>query len=93
MNICGKLRRLLVPGTLRVYPIPGYGALETGTDQFCELRSGNCDFFSKFSQLWHYRNGKWLLSIVFSYDHHKGLRAGGPHRPSGHSARESHPQA
>jgi len=32
-NICGKLRRVLVPGTLAVYPIPGYGALETGADQ------------------------------------------------------------
>lgn len=31
-NICGKLRRVLVPGTLAVDPIPGYGALETGVD-------------------------------------------------------------
>ena len=76
-NICGKLRRVLVPGTLAVYPIPGYGALETGADQFCELRTGNCDFFSKFTQLWQYRNGAWLLTIVFSYDHHAGSRTGG----------------
>lgn len=45
-NICGKLRRVLVPGTLAVYPIPGYGALETGADRFCEVRTGNCNFFS-----------------------------------------------
>jgi hypothetical protein len=76
-NICGKLRRVLVPGTLAVYPIPGYGALETGADQFCELRTGNCNFYSKFSQLWHFRHGTWLLSIVFSYDHHTGSRTGG----------------
>ena len=87
INICGKLRRLLVPGTLRVYPIPGYGALETGADQFCELRSGNCDFFSKFSQLWRYQHGTWLLSIVFSYDHHRGSRAGGHTRPLGRSTK------
>jgi hypothetical protein len=71
-NICGKLRRILVPGTLEVYPIPGYGALETGTDRFCDLHTGKCDFFSKFTQLWEYRRGTWLLSIVFSYDHHTG---------------------
>jgi hypothetical protein len=73
-NICGKLRRVLVPGTLEVDPIPGYGALETGTDQFCELRTGNCGFFSKFAQLWQYRQGTWLLTIVFSYDHHTVAR-------------------
>jgi len=86
-NICGKLRRVLVPGTLAVYPIPGYGALETGADQFCELRTGNCDFFSKFSQLWHYRHGAWLLSIVFSYDHHAGSPSGGRARSPRHSAK------
>jgi len=76
-NICGKLRRVLVPGTLAVYPIPGYGALETGVDQFCELRTGKCNFFSRYSQLWHYRHGTWLLTIVFSYDHRTGSRIGG----------------
>lgn len=68
-NICGKLRRVLVPGTLEVYPIPGYGALETGADRFCDLQTGNCDAFSKFSQLWKYQNGTWRLTRVFSYDH------------------------
>lgn len=69
-NICGKLRRVLVPGTLSVDPIPGYGALETGTHRFCELPNGNCDALAKFALLWQYRNGTWLMTIVFSYDHH-----------------------
>ena len=29
-NICGKVTRELVPGTLEVYPIANYGAVETG---------------------------------------------------------------
>lgn len=91
-NICGKLRRLLVPGTLEVYPIPGYGALETGDDQFCELRTGNCDFFSKFAQLWHYRHGTWLLSIVFSYDHHSGSHAHVHERSPDHGGRRPPPE-
>lgn len=69
-NICGKLRRVLIPGTLSVDPIPGYGALETGTHRFCELPNGNCDALAKFALLWQYRNGTWLMTIVFSYDHH-----------------------
>ena len=60
---------MLIPGTLEIYPIPGYGALEIGADRFCVLQTGNCDAYSKFSQLWKYQNGTWLLTRVFRYDH------------------------
>src|SRR3984957_2635343 len=33
-NICGKVTRELVPGTLKVYPMKGYGLLETGVHRF-----------------------------------------------------------
>jgi uncharacterized protein DUF4440 len=33
-NICGKVTRELVPGTLQVYPMKGYGALEIGVHRF-----------------------------------------------------------
>lgn len=33
-NICGKTRRELVPGTLQVYPMRGYGAVEIGVHRF-----------------------------------------------------------
>ncbi|MBS1840437.1 MAG: nuclear transport factor 2 family protein, partial [Acidobacteria bacterium] len=29
-NICGKVERALLPDTLEVYPLKGYGAVETG---------------------------------------------------------------
>src|SRR3546814_6706029 len=32
-----KQRRELVPGTLEVHPIQGYGAVEIGTHRFCEV--------------------------------------------------------
>ena len=32
-NICGKVTRELVPGTLEVYPIANYGAVEIGVHQ------------------------------------------------------------
>jgi hypothetical protein len=33
-NICGKVTRELVPGSLQVYPMKGYGALEIGVHRF-----------------------------------------------------------
>src|SRR5215510_9578027 len=33
-NICGKVTRELVPGTLQVYHMKGYGAVEMGTHRF-----------------------------------------------------------
>ena len=33
-NTCGVMIRELVPGTLQVYPIKGYGAIEMGIHRF-----------------------------------------------------------
>ena len=33
-NVCGKVTRELVPGTLEVYPIANYGAVEIGVHRF-----------------------------------------------------------
>jgi hypothetical protein len=33
-NLCGKVKRELVPGMLEVYPLPGYGAVEIGVHRF-----------------------------------------------------------
>lgn len=37
-NVCGKVRRDLVRGTLEVHPLRGYGAMETGEHLFCDPR-------------------------------------------------------
>ena len=65
-----KLRRDLIPGTLEVYPIPGYGAIEIGQHRFCHLENGkqDCGNF-KFVQIWQKKNGEWKISRVISYDH------------------------
>ncbi|HEU4548754.1 MAG TPA: nuclear transport factor 2 family protein, partial [Rhizomicrobium sp.] len=34
-NICGKVHRELVPGSLEVYPLKTYGAVEIGEHVFC----------------------------------------------------------
>ena len=75
-NICGKVRRDLVPGTLAVYPLKGYGAVETGIHLFCDPKStettGKCGVGSdvaRFTHLWQNKDGAWRITRVISYDH------------------------
>ena len=64
------LRRDLVKGSLEVYPIPGYGAMEIGAHTFCHLENGkqDCGTF-KFVHIWQKKNGEWKITRVVSYDH------------------------
>jgi Domain of unknown function (DUF4440) len=68
-GICGKLRRELVAGSLEVYPIKNFGAVEIGTHRFCDLGTGRCDAVARFIHLWEYCNGSWRITRVISYDH------------------------
>ncbi|MBK5270065.1 MAG: nuclear transport factor 2 family protein [Bacteroidia bacterium] len=65
-----QLKRELVKGSLEVYPIPGYSALEIGAHTFCHLENGkqDCGTF-KFVQIWQKKNGEWKISRVVSYGH------------------------
>ena len=73
-NICGKVHRDPVPGSLEVYPLKGYGAVSIGLHRFCDSRKhqtcveGNSGV-AKFVTLWRQQNGKWRMSRVISYDH------------------------
>jgi len=67
-NICGKVTRELVQGSLEVYPLHGYGAVEIGVHRF--HHPGDNDVGeAKFVQLWQYKDGAWKISRVISYDH------------------------
>ena len=70
-NICGKVTRELVPGTLEVYPLHGYGAVELGVHRFYHPGTQDHDVVgeAKFVQLWQYKDGAWKLTRVISYDH------------------------
>jgi uncharacterized protein (TIGR02246 family) len=71
-NICGKTTRELVPGTLQVYHMKGYGAVEMGVHRFHhpghEYTEGVGE--GKFIHLWQYKDGAWKITRVISYDHH-----------------------
>lgn len=64
------LRRTLVPGSLEIYPIPNYGAMEIGSHSFCHLENGkqDCGTF-KFVHIWKKAGNEWKIARVVSYGH------------------------
>ncbi|HSR50883.1 MAG TPA: nuclear transport factor 2 family protein [Acidobacteriota bacterium] len=64
------LRRELVPGSLRVYPIPEYGAMQLGEHRFCHMEDGkeDCGVF-QFANVWRRKEGRWSITRVLSYGH------------------------
>jgi hypothetical protein len=64
------LKRELVKGSLEVYPIFNYGAVEICRHQFCHIENGknDCGIFKNI-MIWHKLNGQWKVSRVISYDH------------------------
>jgi hypothetical protein len=71
-NICGKVRRELIPGTMQVYPMQGFGAVQIGEHRFCENKAKQCDGSSgvaKFIHLLQFKDGAWMITRVISYDH------------------------
>lgn len=65
-----NLKRDLVKGSLEVYPIPGYGAMQTGSHRFCHDENGkqDCGTF-RFVHIWKKENEQWKVTRVISYGH------------------------
>lgn len=63
------ITRTVVPGSLRVYPIEGYGAVQVGVHRFDE-RGAATSTLAQFIHLWRLRDGQWRLARVLSLDHH-----------------------
>jgi len=68
-NICAKVQRKLVAGSLEVYPLKGYGAVEIGVHRFYHPGDPSNVGEAKFVQLWQYKDGAWKVARVISYDH------------------------
>jgi uncharacterized protein YcfL len=64
------LRRDLIPGSLEVFPVKDYGAIQVGMHRFCHTENGkpDCGTF-KFVHIWKKKDGEWKISRVVSYDH------------------------
>ncbi|XOV81047.1 MAG: nuclear transport factor 2 family protein [Aestuariibacter sp.] len=64
------LERTLISGSMRVYPIKNFGAIQQARHQFCHMENGklDCGTFG-FTHIWKRVNDTWLLHRVVSYDH------------------------
>jgi Domain of unknown function (DUF4440) len=64
------IRRRLVPGSMQVYPIKNYGAIQVGEHQFCHVENGkdDCGTF-KFLHIWRKAHDRWQITRAISYGH------------------------
>jgi hypothetical protein len=68
-NVCGKYRRELVAGTLKVFPLKNFGAIAQGEHRFCQLASGKCEGMADFVMVWRKRGNAWQVTRVLSFAH------------------------
>ena len=66
-NICGKVTRVLVKGSIEVYPIAGYGAVEIALHRFVNhAESESPSKPDKFIVIWHQTSAGWKITRVVS---------------------------
>ena len=67
-NICGKVTRELIKGSIEVYPIPNYGAVQIGNHRFRNNQEppGTPSSIGKFVHTWQFKNGEWKITRVIS---------------------------
>ena len=65
-NICGKVTRKLAKGSIEVYEIPGFGAVEEGFHSFYNRTEKSESEPSKFIILWRKHGDSWQLTRVVS---------------------------
>jgi hypothetical protein len=67
-NICGKVRRDVVPGSIEVYPIANYGAIEIGYHKFYNRNDppNASSRAGRFVIVWKLVDSQWKISRVIS---------------------------
>ncbi len=73
-NVCGHFRRQLVAGSMKVYPIKDFGAIETGVHEFCQIGADKCEGIADFTIVWRLKDGAWQITRVLSYGHRANAR-------------------
>jgi hypothetical protein len=69
-NICGKVERTLLPGSMEVYPLKGYGAVEIGVHRFHQAgHPEDLGGEAKFVTLWQNKDGAWKVTRAISFNH------------------------
>ena len=69
-NICGKVTRTLIKGSIEVYPIKDYGAVQIGYHKFFNKEEPNAKSTpSKFIVIWKNKKNNWKITKVISLHH------------------------
>ena len=67
-----RARRELVEGSLEVYPLNNYGAVQVGVHRFYRKAEGQPDKLTeiaRFTHVWKKDANGWRIARVLSYDH------------------------
>jgi hypothetical protein len=65
-NICGKVTRELLEGSIEVYPINNYGAVEMGYHRFHNKAEKTMSNYARFVHIWRNENGQWKITRIVS---------------------------
>lgn len=67
-NICNKVTRELIKGSIEVYPIKGYGAIQMGQHRFYNRleNPGVASRPGKFVTTWQNKDGLWKMTRIIS---------------------------
>ncbi len=67
-NVCGRVTRELLKGSIEVYGIAGYGAVEMGFHGFHnnQEKETGPTHFSKFIHIWKKNGNNWQITRVVS---------------------------
>ena len=66
-NICNKVTRTLIKGSIEVYPIKNYGAIQIGYHKFFNKQEPTAKSIpSKFIVVWKNEKSNWKMTKVIS---------------------------
>ncbi len=65
-NICGKVKRELVQGSMEMHEIPNYGVVAIGYHKFHNLVENSVSQPSKFISFWRKKDDGWEMAKVVS---------------------------
>lgn len=67
-NICGKVTRELIKGSIEVYPIKDYGAVAIGLHRFINNQepTNTTSRIGRFMVIWENKNNEWKIKKVVS---------------------------
>ncbi len=64
------LTRELVKGSMEVYAVKDFGAIQSGTHRFCHIENGKLDCGTfKFMHVWQKTAAGWKIKRLITYDH------------------------